>query len=297
MNVMIDELHKKTILITDDSEFNRELLTEILGDEYEYLYAEDGKQAIFLLSEGYKIDLMLLDIHMPKMDGMEVLRIMGQSQWVEKIPTVVISADNDEEVISKASQLGAVDYITRPFTAFFVQHRVKNTLLMYENQKKNITSLLDNILGDMQQTDLLTHIPFRAYMDRYAAKFEKAKGIAMIDVNDFKQVNDRYGHLFGDAALDHIVSVVRSCIRREDMLVRYGGDEFMLFFWDIAEGDFFRKLQMIKQCVTEHPLDGKTLHISIGGAYGALSLKEAIDIADKAMYADKEQSKKKGQKV
>lgn len=294
---MMDALHKKTVLITDDSELNRELLTEILGDEYEYLYAEDGEQSILLLSEGHKIDLMLLDIHMPKMGGMEVLHIMGQSRWIENIPTVVISADNDAEVIRRANELGAVDYITRPFNAFFVQHRVKNTLLMYENQKREVTSLLDNVLSDQHRVDILTHIPFRAYMDRYATKFEKAKGIAMIDVDDFKRINDRYGHPFGDAALDHVVSVVRSCIRRVDTLVRYGGDEFMLFFWDIEEDDFFRKLQKIKQCVAEHPLDGVTIRISIGGAYGTSSLKQAIAIADKAMYADKEQNKKKGQET
>lgn len=291
----MDVLRKKTILITDDSALNRELLTELLGDEYAYLYAEDGEQAISVLSAGHTIDLMLLDIHMPNMDGMEVLRIMGESQWIGNIPTVVISADHDADVIRQASELGAVDYIARPFTAFFVQHRVKNTLLMYENQKRDITSFWDHVLGDDRQAELLTHIPFRAYIDRYAAKFEKAKGVAMIDVDDFKQVNDRYGHLFGDAALEHIVSVVRSCIRREDMLTRYGGDEFMLFFWDIAEDDFFRKLQTIKQCVAAHPLDGIPLQISIGGAYGESSLKQAIDTADKAMYADKAQ--KKGRKA
>lgn len=134
---------KRKILIVDDSELNREMLTDILGDDYEYIYAQDGARALELISENLDIDMLLLDMNMPKLGGMQVLKAMREQNWLDEIPVVIISAENDDGFIKNAYYLGATDYIVRPFSAFLVQHRVKNTLMMY-SQKKQLVRMVES---------------------------------------------------------------------------------------------------------------------------------------------------------
>lgn len=133
---------KKKILIADDSEMNRELLTEILGEKYDYVYADDGEAALAQLSDNVDIDILLLDMNMPKLSGMSVLKAMRDKNWLEDIPVVVISAENDINYIQNAYYLGAVDYIQRPFNAFQVCHRVETTLGIYA-QKKSLAQTIE----------------------------------------------------------------------------------------------------------------------------------------------------------
>lgn len=133
---------KRKILIADDSQLNREMLTEILGGSYEYIYAEDGDETIDIMSENIDIDILLLDMNMPKIGGMQVLKVMRERNWLDEIPVVIISAENDDNFIKNAYYLGATDYIVRPFNAFLVQHRVENTLMMY-SQKKQLVKMVE----------------------------------------------------------------------------------------------------------------------------------------------------------
>ena len=139
----------KTIIIVDDSEMNRRMLAAILGDGYEYLYAEDGQEAIEILTRGTVVDLMLLDINMPNMNGFKVLDIMERRGWLEEIPVVIISAESDTLFVHRAYNLGAVDYIARPFDAVIVQRRVENTLRMYTRQKE----LVDMVESQVYQRE------------------------------------------------------------------------------------------------------------------------------------------------
>lgn len=139
---MQEELKRRKILIADDSELNREMLTEILGDGYDYIYAEDGKKALGLMEKSTDVDILLLDMNMPVLSGMQVLKVMREKNWLDEIPVVIISAENDDNFIKNAYYLGASDYIVRPFNAFLVQHRVKNTLMMYA-QKKQLASMVE----------------------------------------------------------------------------------------------------------------------------------------------------------
>lgn len=141
---------KKRIMIADDSKLNCEMLTEILGDTYEYLYAEDGDKALALLSENVQVDILLLDMHMPKVDGMEVLKVMKEHHWTDEIPVVIISAEDDMCFIQNAYRLGATDYIVRPFDAFLVQHRVENTLKIY-SQNKRLVGLVESQIAQREK--------------------------------------------------------------------------------------------------------------------------------------------------
>lgn len=132
-------MEKNRILIVDDAELNREMLSEMLGEQYDYTYASNGIEAVDILNS-FKVqpDLILLDWHMPKMGGMEVLHIMNMNHWIEEIPVIIISSEDDETVITEAYQLGVTDFIKRPFRSVLVQNRVKNTLLLFKNQKRLI---------------------------------------------------------------------------------------------------------------------------------------------------------------
>ena len=144
--------HSK-ILIADDVEMNRELLCEILGEgKYEFVYACDGTEVVSLLSAGEAPDLILLDLNMPNMDGFEVLRVMNERHWIEEFPVIIISAEDGADFITKAYQLGAADYISRPFRAVVVQRRIENTMLVYSNQKRLIR-LLENEIGEREKTN------------------------------------------------------------------------------------------------------------------------------------------------
>lgn len=126
---------KKTVIIADDSKLNQELIAEILGVGYDYLYAENGLQLIDVLNSGIHADIILLDINMPHMNGFEVLEVMSEREWLDEIPVVVISDENDYDYLQRAYSLGATDYIARPFSSITVKFRVENTLMLYSKQK------------------------------------------------------------------------------------------------------------------------------------------------------------------
>ena len=146
---------KQKLLIVDDSEFNRDILKEILGSSYDYLEAENGNQAIQILEVHPEIDLMLLDINMPQMNGFQVLEHMGELQWIDEVPVVMISSEESVEIMRKAYDLGITDYISRPFDAVIVKKRVQNTLGLYAKQKR-----LSNVLGshNSESSEHILHI-------------------------------------------------------------------------------------------------------------------------------------------
>ena len=127
---------KQTILIVDDSEMNRDLLVDILEDQYDLIEAENGVKAIEILAEQREaISLVLLDIMMPEMDGFGVLSHIYQNHWNESFAVIMISADDSPANIKRAYDLGAFDYISRPFDAAIVQRRISNTMCLYVRQK------------------------------------------------------------------------------------------------------------------------------------------------------------------
>lgn len=156
-------MRKQKILIVDDSEMNRSILADMLGKEYEIIEAEDGLEGVTILKKHEsEISLVLLDVVMPRMDGFEFLAVMNQSDWIEHIPVIIISAEDKSAQIQKAYEMGVVDFITRPFDALVVHRRVVNTLLLYAKQQKLIEMVADQIYESERQKslmiDILSHI-------------------------------------------------------------------------------------------------------------------------------------------
>lgn len=149
------------ILIAGDSKMNQQILSEILGGRYEYLYADDGMQALELLHSEFDIDL-LLDINMPRLDGFGVLEVMKQRNWLQEIPVIITSSEDDESFIQKAYELGVTDYIRRPFNLTVTQRRVSNALTLYARQK-HLVHLAEEQVYEHEKTNsaiinILSHV-------------------------------------------------------------------------------------------------------------------------------------------
>ncbi len=136
---------RQKILIVDDSELNREILKDMIGEAYECVEAEDGVQAVDMLSRRTDLDLVLLDITMPKMDGFGVLRVMGEQHWIEEVPVIIISAESESTLMRRAYDMGVTDYISRPFDGAVVRQRIQNTLMLYARQKQLLKMVEEQI--------------------------------------------------------------------------------------------------------------------------------------------------------
>lgn len=529
-------MEKQKILIVDDSEMNRALLVDILEDQYEVVEADNGAEAMALLSkQRMDFSLLLLDIMMPEMDGFEVLSCINKYHWNNTFAIIMISADDSPTNIKRAYDLGAFDYISRPFDSTIVRRRISNTMLLYarqqrlekiiaeqfyEQEKNNklmisilshivefrngesglhvrnvntitkyllkqlvqrtdqyplskadislistasslydigkisisdailnkpgrltpeefevikthsaigakmllelpieqreaplvkvaseicrwhherydgngypdglkgeeipiaaqvvsladvydalisercykkaysheealkmilegqcgvfnpslllclqeIADTLENELTDnsfeqenknsqdmrneidydrlfsnetyaflsndqrhlqLLYRDSLTSVYNRRYYDERFQGTEDIQAIVMIDADNFKYINDNYGHDVGDIVLKRIAQTILSCVRKTDSVIRYGGDEFVIIFYSIPADVFEKKLEIIRRSVDmlvveDHP----EIHISVsvGGAYGMGKTKELFKMADDMMYQAK----------
>ncbi len=149
---------QRKILIADDSKINQEFISEILGDKYQYTYANNGAEVIEYLNNNLDVDILLLDINMPIMNGFEVLETMNERHWIEEIPVVVISGESDTEFLRKAYELGATDYIPRPFSDITVQSRVKNTLTIYTKQKQLVQLVEEQVYEREELSNTMINI-------------------------------------------------------------------------------------------------------------------------------------------
>lgn len=150
---------KQQILIVDDSEMNREILTEMLQNDFRILEAENGEQALTMLKQyGTGISLMLLDIVMPVMNGFEVLAAMAREHWMDDIPVIMISSEGSEDYIRRAYEMGVADYISRPFDAKVVFQRVFNTIKLYAKQRRLISLVADQIYEKEKNNGMMVGI-------------------------------------------------------------------------------------------------------------------------------------------
>ena len=153
------ENSKKKVLITDDSEINRSILSDMLGEEFEIIEAENGIEAISVLQTyNAEIALVLLDIVMPEMDGFEVLALMNKNHWIEDIPVIMITAENAPFYVERAYDLGVTDFITRPFDGRIVYRRAVNTIMLYSKQKKLVGLVEDQIYEKEKRSNLMIEI-------------------------------------------------------------------------------------------------------------------------------------------
>lgn len=195
---------KQKILIVDDSEMNRAILTGILDDGYDFLEAENGLQALDVLRAHRDISLVLLDIVMPELDGFGVLSVMGEQHWIDQTPVIMISAESDSMLVERAYQLGATDYISRPFDKSVVRRRVINTLMLYGKQKHLMRMITEQVYRREKSNRLMTGILSHIVEFRNAESGPHVQHIQTVSEFLLRQLarkTDRYALTEDDIAL------------------------------------------------------------------------------------------------
>ena len=218
-------MERTTILLVDDDPISLELLAGILGDAHHCPRAESGEEALAKLAGEELPDLVLLDLNLPDMNGFELCRRIKGDDRLSSIPIIFITATGSAENEVRGLNLGAVDFLTKPFSAAVVQARVKTHLRL-----KAQTEMLER----MAWMDGLTSLPNRRRFDaalelegRRAFREQIPLSVLIIDVDSFKAYNDNYGHGAGDECLRRVADALAGALLRPaDLVARYGGEEF-----------------------------------------------------------------------
>lgn len=295
---MIHQHEKKArILIVDDEKMNLKILADLLKDEHSIILARSGVQALKHSFSENPPDLVLLDVMMPEMGGYEVIKYLKDDEYTHNIPVIFVTALDSMEDEERGLKLGAVDYITKPFSPPIVEMRVRNHLRTVHQYK---------LLDQLAYLDGLTEIPNRRRFEEVftneclrAARSKSPLSIGMADVDFFKQYNDHYGHAMGDRALQHIARVLQNCAKRPaDPVARYGGEEFVIVLPEtdrdaaLLVGDLIRTSLEELEIPHHHSRAGNHITISIGFAtasHNTLCKPDAImDTADKNLYTAKQ---------
>ncbi len=297
------------ILAVDDISTNLKLLKVILAPVgYNLTFAKGGYEALEMIKVS-KPDLILLDLMMPDLNGLEVCQQLNSDPEYADIPIIFITASNEQEHIVNAFELGAVDYINKPFKTAELSARIRNHLLLKHtiDELKSTQIKLQNALAEVQKlanTDSLTGVLNRRSLFYFAhQEFNRVSryglhfSILLMDLDNFKKVNDNYGHQVGDMALCTVVKSIKNTIRSVDFLGRYGGEEFMAILPETYGEQALILAERIRQMVASNIIEtdegNLPLTISIGvSTYSTKdrSLDDMILRADKGVY----QAKQKG---
>ena len=269
-----------TILMVDDTPANLSLMSSLLKDTYKVKVANCGERALEIAQSDTPPDLILLDIMMPDMDGYEVCRRLKAQASTKDIPVIFITAMADVENESMGFALGAVDYISKPFNKTVVKARIRVHM-----QLKRQSRLLENLVF----IDALTEIPNRRALDQTFAN-EWARSLrtgnplsyVLIDIDLFKQFNDRYGHGSGDECLARVAKALHGCVQRSsDCLGRYGGEEFAAI---LANTDMDQALQVAQS------FHASVAALKIPHAYSEVAAQVTVSIGVASIHPVAEQN-------
>ena len=286
------EEKRHSVLVVDDSEDVHRLLQARLRQENIDLFsALEGSKALEIAAKEAP-SLILLDLDMPDMDGFEVLRHLKESSKTRDIPVIVLSGLHSPADKVVAFDLGAVDYVTKPFDLMELRVRLRSAIRMSD---------LIEMLGKLAHIDGLTGLWNRAHFDeRWTASIsenhrsERPLCIALFDLDHFKSLNDTYGHPAGDAALQGFAKLIKREIRASDIPCRYGGEEFALIMPGTTPEEGSIVCERIRQDLAAmnwpaHPERKVTVSIGIAGADAAVdvSAEQWLADTDKALYRAK----------
>ncbi len=281
--------NRKTILVVDDTETNIDILLEILDDGYDILVALDGKSALEIINEE-KIDLILLDIMMPDMDGYEVCTILKSQEDTVDIPIIFITAKIDEDSIEKAYECGGIDYITKPFKPRELTARIKTQI--------KLKGLIDH-LEFIASYDAMTGIYNRRKFFELAEKMFKDNSenlyAVMIDIDKFKNINDKYGHPLGDKVIKAVTRTISENISETSVFGRIGGEEFAILCHSYFQAHVVTSLEKIRLAVSNIETltdDERIIRCTISEGFsknrpGLETLDQLLKEADDALYEAK----------
>lgn len=295
----------KTILVVDDDKLNLSAARKVLSGEYKVIPVVRGTQVLSYL-ENEECDMILLDISMLEMDGFELLRKIRTMENGKDIPVIFLTADNDTETETRCFKEGAIDFIVKPFVPTVMQSRIGRALEL-EELRRGLADKLEKKTREVSDIrsksyqDVLTGLWNRAYTENAVNEMisqEKKGALFMLDMDNFKAVNDNYGHIAGDETLKVFAGTLKKFAGEGDILCRIGGDEFMIFVKGVTEkselssraadiiSDFQKKFAALSfeiECsvsigIAQTPEDG-------------LEFNKLYNSADKALYYVKQNGK------
>jgi diguanylate cyclase (GGDEF)-like protein len=289
---------KPIVLIIDDSmDVHRLLKARLRNEEIEFVSTLNGTDGL-QTALARQPSLVLLDLDMPGVDGFEVLRSLKENKDTVQIPVIVLSGMQSPQDKVTAFDLGAVDYVTKPFDLAELRVRLRSALRV--NQ-------LVKMLAQRAQIDGLTGLWNRAYFDRrWSEEYGRSKrnpralSIAMLDIDHFKSINDNFGHPAGDVVLQGVAKLLVREVRAADIACRYGGEEFMLIMPDTSPTDAESLCERLRTNIQNlswprHPDRPVTVSFGVAGCSGAPSVSSEawIELTDANLYAAKRSGRNK----
>lgn len=280
---------KPVVLIVDDITTNLQALALLLKETYTIKIATNGHRAIELMNQEPIPDLILLDIEMPEMNGYEVCKILKQHASTAYVPIIFVTAKDSITDEEYGLEIGAVDYIVKPYRPAIVKARVKTHITLKQQH---------DTLALMAKCDNLTGLYNRHYLNEEgigrisrAKRHKEPMSCIILDIDHFKRINDTHGHLTGDVILTSIANLLKSFTRKEDIVARYGGEEFVIILDKCDQNSAFIKADKLRHEIELlHPND-ITVTASFGIAELDPSMNTLDDIlkhADSALYHSKE---------
>jgi diguanylate cyclase (GGDEF)-like protein len=293
------------ILIVDDTHENMEIIGKMLEQEgYDLYLADNGVSAIDLV-EKIDFDLILMDIMMPDMDGFETTVAIRQLKPDADVPVILLTAKVDIESVVKGFEIGAADYVRKPFNALELKARVKYQLslgwMRSEIEFKN--RCLQEAYDQLKQcaildplTKLFNRSEIMERLQHEINRFErsgKTFSILIGDIDDFKQVNDTYGHQFGDFVLQTMSDLFVENLRKQDSVSRWGGDEFLFLLPETDEAGAVILAEKLRKAIEESSIVHANHQVSMTMTFGICCFEQVqsyealIDRADEALYQGK----------
>lgn len=280
------------VLLVDDVAANIRVLARLLAPEFEVLAATRADEAL-RLADQRRPDLILLDVEMPDMDGYALCTALQQNPRTAAIPVIFVTARQDEEDEVRGLRLGAVDYITKPYSEAIVRARVRTHM-----ELKRYRDLLQN----RSYIDGLTGVANRRRFDDFLAQTLRegagSTALLLLDVDHFKAYNDALGHLAGDECLKRVAQELSHCVRHDcDLLARYGGEEFAFVLPGADRAAALAVAERVRERLAilalPHPASAVSavVTVSIGGATTPtgerIEASALVERADRALYRAK----------